>query len=291
MESGLDLTFLIGILFLLRSLALVDQKDKFFLFFISTLSFLPLYISLWQGQDTAFLFLGVAFWCIGILKKQDWLIGVGIAFATVRPHISIALALPPLIRHSKSWWRYLLPTGMLAITSVIMLDFKGTAEFINLLLISSEGNWFGMNLAAMLNLLGLFLRIFQLSDSDTISIIGWLIYLTSLALICTLWKFSKMEDVRLISLTILIACITAPHLHLHDLTLLIFPILFIVKDRSAVNSDLRWLMLPVMISLFLVLGLLLNEVYYIIPYIVFLFLGWLILSRKQNPPTAIIPNI
>ena len=180
---------------------------------------------------------------------------------------------------------------MLAITSVIMLDFKGTAEFINLLLISSEGNWFGMNLAAMLNLLGLFLRIFQLSDSDTISIIGWLIYLTSLALICTLWKFSKMEDVRLISLTILIACITAPHLHLHDLTLLIFPILFIVKDRSAVDSDLRWLMLPVMISLFLVLGLLLNEVYYIIPYIVFLFLGWLILSRKQNPPTAIIPNI
>jgi glycosyl transferase family 87 len=274
--------YLIGTRFLIQSLFAAEKTELRFALLIVTLTFSPLFISLWQGQDTAFLYLGVLFWCIGILKKQDWLIAVGLALATVRPHISLALAVPLLFSYQRAWWRSLLVISLLAIFSVMILNVQGTLGFVNLLRISSEGVWFGMKPAAMLNLLGLLLRVVQFPSPGVASWIGWLIYLAGIVLISALWQRSKIMDGRLLGLSILIALVTAPHLHLHDLTLLIFPLLFVAQDRMVRLSEPRWVMIPLGASLFLLIGILLDVVYYILPYLLFVVLAWLLITSGKS---------
>ena len=283
--------YLIGTQFLIKSLFAVETKDTQFALFLVTLTFSPLFISLWQGQDTAFLYLGVVFWCIGILKKQDWLIGAGLALATVRPHISIALAIPLLFRNQRAWWRSLLIISILALFSVLLLTVQGTLGFVNLLRISAEGVWFGMKPAAMFNLLGLLLRMVQLLTPGLASWIGWLIYLAGIILIGALWQRSKSIDGRLLGLSILTALVTAPHLHLHDLTLLIFPLLFIVQDRLVTHSEPRWAMLPLGASLFLLIGILLEAVYYLLPYLLFVMLAYLLITAGRTLKSIPVPSI
>ena len=284
--------YLIGTQFLIKSLFPSDKENIRFALFMVTLTFSPLFISLWQGQDTAFLYLGVLFWCIGILKKQDWLVGVGLALATIRPHISIALAVPLLFKYPRAWWRSLLLISLLGLFSLMILNVQGTIGFVNLLRISSEGVWFGMKPSAMLNLLGLLLRIVQFPTPGVASWIGWLIYLAGLMIISVLWYRSNVIDGRLLGLSILIALVTAPHLHFHDLTLLIFPLLFVAQDRMVTLSEPRWAMLPLGASLFLLVGILLDVVYYILPYLLFIVLAWLLLYPPRrllttgNPQTG-----
>ena len=277
--------YITGSLFLINSLFATD-KDTRFALFIATLTFSPLFISLWQGQDTAFLYLGVALWCIGILKKQDWLIASGLALTTVRPHISIALAVPLLFRFQRAWWRSFLLIGILALISVMLLRVQGIIGFMNLLRITAEGTWFGMKPAAMLNLFGLLLRIAQFLDPGTVAWISWLIYMAGIILIGSLWQRSKLIDDRLLGLSLLIAIVTAPHLHLHDLTLLLFPLLFVIRNRLMTLLDPRWMILLLGASLFLIIGILVDEVYFILPYLLFVMLAWLLLYRERSLLTA-----
>lgn len=275
--------YFMGSLFFVKSLFAHEKADMQFTLLAGALTFMPLFVSLWQGQDTAFLYLGVVFWCVGLLKKQDWLIAAGLALATTRPHISIALALPLLFRHKAAWWRSVFLTGILAVISVLLIEVQGTVGFLNLLRISSEGSWFGMKPEVMLNLLGFILRIVQFPNPGTASLIGWLIYLAGVVILCSLWRRTNPTDGRLLGLSVLIAIVTAPHLHLHDLTLLIFPVLLIVKDRLSASSNQRWAMLPLGAALFLITGILLDAVTFILPYILFIMLARLLWYRDPAP--------
>jgi hypothetical protein len=281
--------YLIGVQFLIKSLFTAEKAEMQLALFGVTITFLPLFISLWQGQDTAFLYLGVVFWCVGLLKKQDWLIAAGLALVTVRPHLSIALALPLLIRNRRAWWRTLLLIGLLALVSLLLIHIQGAMEFVNHLILSSDATWFGMKPEAMLNLLGLLLRSVQFPDPSVASWTGWLIYLAGIVIICILWYRSQVIDGRLLGLSLLIAVVTAPHLHFHDLTLLIFPLLFVTYDRMVTRSEPRWVLLPLGASLFLLIGMILDVVYYILPYGLFIILTYLLITSGKTPKS--IPSL
>ncbi len=274
--------YLIGTQFLIKSLFMTEKAEIQFALFASTLTFFPLFISLWQGQDTAFLYLGVVFWCVGILKKQNWLIAAGLALVTVRPHISIALALPLLIKNRGAWWRSVLLIGLLALISLLLVNIQGAMEYVNRLLVSSDATWFGMKPEAMLNLLGLLLRSVQFPNPGLASWTGWLIYLAGIILIGILWYRSRVIDDRVLGLSILIAVVTAPHLHLHDLTLLIFPLLFITRARRVTRSEPGWVLLLLGASLCLLIAMLVDVIYYIVPYLLFVVLGWLLLVHEES---------
>jgi hypothetical protein len=171
--------------------------------------------------------------------------------------------------------------AILALFSFAILHVQGIIEFLSVLQISSKGQWFGMKPEAMLNLLGLIIRLIRLDPGIT-SWIGWLIYLIGIVLLAGLWFRSIGITDRLLGLSILIIVVTAPHLHLHDLTLLIFPLLFIVHERMVTSSESYWMLLPLVGSLLLLFGLLLEVVYFILPYVLFVLLAWLLLDRKQS---------
>lgn len=284
--------YLLGTYFLVRSLFAGEEKETRLALFAGAITFLPVFISLWHGQDTAFLYLGVVLWYVGLLKKRDWLVAIGLALVTVRPHLSIALALPLLFKNQAAWWRSVLVIASLAIVSVLLVGLSGALGLMNLLLLSSDAAWFGIKPQAMFDLLGLLLRVVPSLSLEAASKIGWLIYALGIVLICLVWRRAQAIEGRLLGLSILIAVLTAPHLHLHDLTILIFPLLFVAYERMVARRAPRWLLLPLGASLLFVIGVLVDALYYILPYVVMLALACLLLSTRtlQKAPTAADPG-
>jgi hypothetical protein len=48
------------------------------------------------------------------------------------------------------------------------------------------------------------------------------------------------------------------------------------------RSELRWVLLPLGASLGLLIGMIWDVVYYILPYLLFVLLGWLLLVREES---------
>ena len=262
--------YVASIIFFLNTI-FPNPKDKTYTAAVmGALTFFPFFISLLLGQDTALLFLGVALWCIGLLKKQDWLAALGLTLTTLRPQLCLTLALPLLFRHRQVWWRFFLLAALLALTSIWMLGREGTLGFLNILRISTDGTWHGMNESAMLNLTGLILRTLPWLDAGLVRAVSWLGYLTGIGLLSVLWFKAPVLDGQLLSKSLIIALLISPHLHLHDLTLLIIPLTFAVNlPASKIPSN--WLTLaPLGISLLF----LLEPLRYILPYVLYVALFW-----------------
>jgi len=256
-----------------------DPKDKArSAALMGTLTFFPFFISLLLGQDTALLFLGVCLWYVGILKKQDWLAATGLALTTIRPQICLTLAIPLFFRYRKVWWRFFVIAALLALASILMLGKEGTLDFINLLRISAGGTWYGMNQSAMLNLIGLILRTLPWLDAGLVRAVGWVGYLTGIGLLSVLWFKAPILEGCLLSKSIIIALLFAPHLHFHDLTLLIIPLIFAIR-LHALKIPSNWLtLLPLVISLLFVL----EPLRYILPYVLYAALFWWFTKNKSE---------
>lgn len=255
-----------------------EKKEVYRSLMLGMLTFFPFFLnSLYLGQDTALLFLGTVLWYVGILKKQDWLAATGLALTTIRPHICLTLAIPFLFRYRKVWWRFFVITGLLALASILMLGRQGTLDFINLLRLTANGTWYGTNQPAMLNLLGLMLRTLPFIEPGIIRIIGWVGYVAGIGLVSILWIRAREFDGRLLSISLIIALLLAPHLHYHDLTLLIIPLTFAVTLPISTVAPERLAQLPLGISLLL----LLDPLQFILPYVLYAALGWW-LTKKPN---------
>jgi hypothetical protein len=218
-------------------------------------------------------------WCVGLLKKQDALTAAGLALATVRPHIAIALGIPLLFRQRRAVWQ-------VAALSVLILSFclwlfklDGLLDFLHLIRISAEGTWFGMKPEAMFNLLGLTVRLLPTLDPSAANRLSWGIYVVGLALIVSLWLRSNLPNEQLLGLTILIAILFAPHLHLHDLALLVFPLLFAAMAWNRRNSALPVTIPLLGASLVLLAAFLTPTLYHVLPYLLCLLLAWQLLQK------------
>jgi len=268
--------YIAGIFFLSQLL-----KDKEFnqrdiwLTGIGGLLFLPLFFSLMNGQDTAFLFLGTAIWMYGLFSGKEMLAGFGLSFTTVRPHISIMLALPMLFCHRKTFIGFVLGAGGLALFSILILGVEGTMEFINLIRISGSGEWYGMKENAMYNLIGLLTRTLPWLGAELIRVIGWIVYGITIIALCIFWARSKELEAGKIGLTVTLALFAVPHLHFHDLTLLLIPIYEMIHSSAQHERLKREIatVLPVAISLLLLLGNISPLLQYSFPYLIMLALA------------------
>ena len=273
--------FLLSIWCLIESLYANETVTTRLLLIGGVITFLPLFISLWQGQDTAFFFLGLVLWCVGMLKKNDWLAAVGLVLITVRPHICIALAIPLIIKHHKIFGRFVGFSFLAGIYSLLLVGIKGIIGFLNLLNISAQGEWFGMNPQNMPNLNGLIFRTFNSIDHNTANLISWIFFFIGVILVNLLWFRSKTVHEPLLGLSILIAAMFAPHLHAHDLTVLILPLLFAIHDQKMHIFPPQTIVLLPVVSFTFLIGLLVDSLYFIVPYIVSTALAWRLFVKLQ----------
>src|SRR4030095_2894391 len=77
---------------------LVDSKrftrENGLILLLGALFFDPTISGFMNGQDTAILLLGAAFWAWGIFSKKYFLAGLGLSLTTVRPQAALLLAIP-----------------------------------------------------------------------------------------------------------------------------------------------------------------------------------------------------
>ena len=268
--------YLVGIIVLSRTLkqAGIDRSSTL-LSAVGAALFLPVFFSLMNGQDTAFLFLGTALWMYGLISGKEYFAGFGLSLTTVRPHIALLLAIPMLFRYRKVFMGFLLGSGVLALFSLLILGLNGTKEFVDILFVSAGGEWYGMKEKVMYNLIGLLTRALPGLEAGTIRTLGWSVYGMAIIGLCILWFKTRDLKNAYIGLTITLALFVVPHLHFHDLTLLLIPIYELIR-RSKESGYLELsvaVLIPIAISLLLLISNISYYLQYTIPYLIMLILA------------------
>lgn len=232
------------------------QKGSRALFIYSSLLFYPVFVSLLKGQDTAFLLLGAAIWVYGVYKNKDLMAGAGLALMLIRPQIALFLAIPFLFNRRRVFWWFLAGAVVLTTYSVLLVKIQGVRDFISLLLLSAEGVDYEMFQDVMFNATGLLLRIFPLASLSLIHGLAWFVYVSGIIGSSFLWKKSSNLSFSLLSIAVSLSLFSAPHLHYHDLALLIIPVLCLVAVMNVSGKYKGGIILgvPILISLLLLVS-------------------------------------
>lgn len=238
------------------------------------LTFFPLFVSVLNGQDTAFTLLGLSLYLFGMLTGRDWLAGLGLALTSVRPHITVLLAVPFLFKRQKVFGWFCLGGVVLGLLSLAILGFDGIRGFLNLLLVSAGGEWYGLKEPLMVNLVGLLTRITPGLGTQAIHWIGWAVYGATLIGLCVLWARSQKIGEKQIGLAVTLAVFAVPHLHYHDLTLLIVPLAaaLLILVRQGSISTYTGAIAPLALSLAFLSSNFAPVLKYNFPYVVMLLL-------------------
>jgi hypothetical protein len=244
------------------------------------LAFFPFFVSLMNGQDTAFTFLGLCLWLVGLLTGRDWMAGFGLALTTIRPHVTVLLAVPFLFKRQIVFGWFCVGALALGLVSLLSVGFVGMRGFLDLLLVSASGGWYGLKEQVMVNLVGLLWRIAPGLGAEIIHMTGWAVYGMALVGLCVLWARSREIDERSIGLAVTVSLFASPHLHYHDLTLLLVPLVtaLLVLVRGGFLRPSNAGLVPLAVSLLLLFGSLIPGVQYNLPYLIMALIILLLLA-------------
>jgi hypothetical protein len=199
--------------------------------------FFPLISSLLKGQVSSFIVLGVVVWLYALLSGNEKLAGFSLAMMTTKPHIALILAAPFLFKYRKVWLWFCVGSLFLLLYSYVLIGSQGVKDYYGLVLLTAEGSAYGINQASMYNFLGLMLRLFPHVEAGLIQTIAWIVYIGAMIFLCALWYRSREINARLIGTAVLLATFAAPHLHVHDLSLLIVPLLCVIIENGIKGKD------------------------------------------------------
>ena len=242
---------------------------------LGLLVFFPLFISLLNGQNSGLTTLGLSLWLYGLLSRRWWLAGLGLALVTVRPQVALVLSVPFLFKYRKVFLWFAVGAGSLMILGWLAVGSNGMHNFLQTLLVSARGSFFGMQEGAMVNLIGMLIRIFPAWHQESIHWVGWIAYLLILVLFSFVWEKTSHLDERYYGLAVCAALFFSPHLHYHDAALLIVPIscLVLYITRGGLVKAHTSSLIPLILSLFLILASLVPGIKFNLPILLMLFLA------------------
>ncbi len=254
---------------LMKSMPQLGGKKAFL--FLALFLFFPIYVSLLNGQDTAFLLVGAGCFYLGIMSEKPWLAGMGLALMTIRPHFALVLAIPFLFRHRKVFLWFVAFASLLALVSILQLGYDGLKDFLWILFDTAVRS----GEAAMLNFIGVARRLLPGVDPAIIRTGGWSIYAVSIFVLGMVWRKQERLSLRLLGLATVVCLFVAPHFHYHDLALLVFPVaaaLTLAVDKRVIQPENA--PLPILaISLILMMGFVSESVQFTLPAVLMVILA------------------
>jgi hypothetical protein len=160
----------------------------------------------------------------------------------------------------------------LVLVSVLLLGWTGIVNFLRILVTSADGEgnkFFNENL--MVNLIGFLRRTFPSLHASFVRLVGWIGFGVAIIYLCVVWAKNAEIKEKHFGLAIIIMIICVPHIHYHDLVLLLIPIygiISIMQDKKLLRtSDV--VLLPLGISLVMFVSfLLIPGLKYIMLYII-----------------------
>lgn len=283
----LVLLLLVGLPPLLRTLRKQGwQPAQLWLAALGILLFEPLFISLLKGQDSALLLLGGLLWLAGFLRKDDRLAGLGLALTLIRPQLALLLALPFLFHQRRIFWWFCLGALLLGLYSFLQVGWSGMLDYLHILSLSAAGQGYGLSEAAMFNFTGLLLRLIPSLEIDLVHLLSWSLFgLTLLALSLVWWRSKSLPPGHL-ALAVCLALFASPHLHYHDLVLLLVPLLCLgLAVHRSEPGYLTWAaLLPCLCSLLLVMGEFWPPLGYLLVYLLMFLLPFLAFTWSNLDP-------
>jgi hypothetical protein len=105
----------------------------------------------------------------------------------------------------------------------MLVGWNGLVDFFRVLLVSGQG--YGFDIDIMITLMGAILRIFPDIDLGLFNILGYSGYSLAILFLCFLWARSHAIEFKHIGLAVLFSMVFSPHIHSHDLSLLLIPAL------------------------------------------------------------------
>jgi len=181
--------------------------------------FYPLFASVVKGQDSALAALGVLLWGYFLSRGRERASGLSLALLLAKPHFAIALAVPTFFASRKAF-AWFCAVGMAAvILTLAFIGFEGARGMVELLRLSAESNDYGISRTEQVNLLGLMLRAGVGVTVAKAS--AWLAFAS--AICYSAWLMHKGCDLSRLGVVVALSVITSPHLHSHDLSLLLLP--------------------------------------------------------------------
>lgn len=197
----------------LQKLAKCDLVDV-----LLYLAFFPVFVSILQGQDTAFVLLGVLLCALFLRDEKDNLAGIALGLTVLRPHLAIAISIPLLFVRPKAFRAFFLTGLILVVYSLALVGVEGFRAILNTVLITAKGADATTQQRAMYNLVGIFSRL------GISALWAWPFYIGSIVGVSILWRKRGVTP-STFGLGILCALFTSPHLHAHDLSLLLVSLL------------------------------------------------------------------
>jgi len=180
---------------------------------VQSLLFLPVIIAITLGQDTPFILLAVLSWVWLLGEKKDLLSGVVLSLAVLKPQIALLLALPLLFSRPKAFAGFCIGATLLTAYSLLLVGPQGFRGLLGIVEVMSQGTGFGVNPRAMINAAALLVR------AGLSATWSWAVFAVGVVIISVLWK-RLGTSVNALAAGINVALFCAPHLHLHDLSLL-----------------------------------------------------------------------
>jgi hypothetical protein len=252
----------IMIMFLILSLGILAKlmsdlkwnQGHILLTLLSGFLFYPAMVAFLRGQDSSFLLLGVSLWAFGLITSNNAVAGLGLALVMIRPQIALVLALPFLFKKQRVWWWFALWAFIILILSCLYIGPSGLLGFARVLIFSGQG--LGFDIDKMATFMGAILRWQPGIDPGLFHTIGYIAYGLSITFLCGLWARSNEIGFKQINIAILTAIIFVPHLHGHDLIILLIPAIgaiSILSDKKILEMDFL-ILLPMILSLLLIIN-------------------------------------
>jgi hypothetical protein len=249
-----------------------------------TFLFWPTYEGFMNGQDSHFILLAASTWML-YLSKNELKAGLGLGLSVIRPQLAIALSLPFIFKKQKIFLGFAISAAVLALISFAMIGYSGTLRYIDIVRVVSDDLWRLPHTKDMPTITGLIRRLFVPVDRQVFDLTIWSSYLIGLALIVLWWKRVKKADEHQIGILVLIAIIIVPYAHYHELSLLLVPLLILIRSladkRILPNRILA--ILPLAVSFVLMAGFIgMGIQKYLTVYIVMFMMGYYLQSINRS---------
>jgi hypothetical protein len=212
-----------------------DRLASWF-FTIECILFYPLFIGLIKGQDTSLALLGLVVCLSGLVRSNDMESGLGLSLLLIRPQLALPLSIPFIFKRRKIWWWFLAGAVLLGLYSFLMVGWRGARDLLNQLVISANGETVAIHSFAMYNLKGMLIRSFPALETTVIPVITWAAYLLTIVILCVWWARSSEIHPRQFGLAVILVLFVSPHLHHHDLALLLIPIIVLCIELVRLNK-------------------------------------------------------
>lgn len=192
--------------------------------------FLPVFISITQGQDTAFMLLGVFLWAWLLKTRNDFWAGVALTLAVIKPQIALLFGVPMIVSRPRAFLGFFLGGLAAVVFSLYLVGIAGFKGLIEIVKITAAGQSFGVNHADMYSAVGIFAR------AGLSPYWAWPVFVLGLFGVSLLWR-TYGTSIHALAVGIVVITIAAPHLLFHDLALLVIP-LFLIHPYAPVLASL-----------------------------------------------------